>query len=284
MDLDPARIEAELVRRGATVGRPLSIVAVTASTNDDAKRAAAAGAPHGAVFLADAQRAGRGRGGHTWHSPAGENLYLSMVLRPAVAAAEVAPITLAVGLATARVVRAALGGSAGVGVGVGDGVGVGAGVGGGAGAGAGVALKWPNDVLVEGRKIAGVLVEGQLRGERVASLVAGIGLNARTAAFPEELSDRATSLALEGVDSVDRSALAAALIAEVGAVVATYERARLAPMLREIRELDFLRGRAVDIDGARGLADGIDEVGRLLVREASGGVRAVASGEALLGS
>jgi BirA family biotin operon repressor/biotin-[acetyl-CoA-carboxylase] ligase len=283
MDLEASRIEAELVRLGAAIGRPLSLALETGSTNEDARRAASAGAPHGAAFLADAQTAGRGRGTHTWHSPPGANLYLSIVLRPRVTATEVAPITLAVGLAVARAVRRAV-------VPVAD----------GALAGTGdvvvsdearergrsartssprVTLKWPNDVLVEGRKIAGVLVEGQLRGDRVASLVAGIGLNVRTIAFPPELESTATSLALAGAAALDRSLLAAALLAEVGAVVQSYEAERLAALIDEIRALDFLRDRNVEVGSLRGVACGIDDRGCLLVRSPSGDLRAVASGE-----
>jgi BirA family biotin operon repressor/biotin-[acetyl-CoA-carboxylase] ligase len=259
VDLELTRVERELDRLGASVGRPLSIATETASTNDDAKRAAAAGAPHGATFIADAQTAGRGRGGHAWHSPPGENLYLSIVLRPAVAATEIAPITLAAGLAVARVVERAVSG------------------------GTQVALKWPNDVLANGRKIAGVLVEGQLRGDRVASLVVGIGLNVATRVFPTELEGRATSLALLGARELDRSSIAAALIAEAGRVASIYEGAGLAPLLREIRDADFLRGRWVEAGGLTGVAAGIDDAGRLLVQDAAGVVHAVASGEVLAG-
>lgn len=282
MDLSAARVLDALDRRGAQVGRPLSIAAETASTNDDAKRAAAAGAPHGATFLADAQTAGRGRGGHAWHSPAGENLYLSMVLRPEVSAAEIAPITLAVGLAVARVVARVIRDRE-------DPVGSGRALPGGARSGprgAEARLKWPNDVLVGGRKIAGVLVEGQLRGDRLVSLVAGIGLNVRTVTFPAELAGRATSLALLGVQSeeLDRSSIAAAVIAEVGAVSAEFEAAGLGPLLREIRAADGLRGRAVEVGTLRGIGAGIDDAGRLLVRDAGGAVHAVASGEVLFGA
>lgn len=260
MDLEAARIEAELGRLGASPGRPISITHETGSTNDDAKRAAATGAPHGSVFLADAQTAGRGRGGHTWHSPPGENLYLSLILRPSVAPADIAPITLAIGLAVARVVTRCLHGAGRV------------------------ALKWPNDVFVDGRKLAGVLVEGQLRGDRVTSLVAGIGLNVAARAFPPDLADRATSLALAGAADLDRSHLAAALIAEVACVAEAYDAARLAPMLAEIRALDLLRGRQVEIAEVHGTAAGIDDTGRLLVRDAAGVVHRLTSGEALMGA
>lgn len=143
-------------------------------------------------------------------------------------------------------------------------------------------LKWPNDVYVGGRKIAGVLVEGQLRGDRVASLVAGVGLNVHTRAFPPELERTATSLALAGAATLDRSLIAAGLLAELGVVVASYEATRLAQMIDEIRALDFLRDRRVEVGGVRGVGCGIDERGGLLVRTSAGAMETVASGEVAL--
>ncbi len=243
--LAAAAIAAELDRLGAGVGRPLVVVPVTASTNDDARAAAAAGAPHGAAFVADAQTAGRGRGGHTWHSPPGENLYLSVVLRPRVPAASVAPITLAVGVAVARVLEGILAGRAPVWV------------------------KWPNDVLAgpanDKRKLAGVLVEGQLRGAEVTSLVAGVGVNVHAAAFPEALAARATSLARLGAEGLDRSVIAARLLAAIGDAVARFEVDRLASFALDLARLDALRGARVEVAGVRGTGEGIDAEGRLLL-------------------
>ncbi len=309
MDLDASLIEVELARLGAALGRPLSVATVTNSTNEDARRAAASGAPHGAAFLADAQTAGRGRGSHTWHSPAGQNVYLSVVLRPNVAATEVAPITLAVGLAVARTVSRLIDGGVEGGraaVASASATGDASEIGGarllrtarrapssygarGALADRGVVvasprvmLKWPNDVYVDGHKIAGVLVEGQLRGDRVASLVAGIGLNVHARAFPPELERKATSLAIAGAETLDRSRIAAGLLAELGVVVASYELSRLAQMIEEIRALDFLRDRHVAVGGLRGVGCGVDERGGLLVRTSAGEVETVASGEVAL--
>jgi BirA family biotin operon repressor/biotin-[acetyl-CoA-carboxylase] ligase len=254
-DLSAGAVERALDALGAAVGRPLSVRAVTGSTNDDARAAAASGAPHGAAFLADAQTKGRGRGGHTWHSPPGENLYLSLLLRPKVPPASVAPVTLAVGVAVARVVEQIVAGRAPVWV------------------------KWPNDVLAgDRRKLAGVLVEGQLRGELVSSLVVGVGMNVRASAFPEEIAGRATSLALLGCEGLDRSAIAAALIAGIGAAVARFEVDRLASFRDDLARLDALRGARVEVGGVRGVAEGIDGEGRLLVR-GEGGVARVVSGE-----
>lgn len=265
-DLSAEAIAAALDRRGATFGRPLTVLERTASTNDDARAAASAGAPHGAAFVADSQTSGRGRGGHTWHSPPGENVYLSLVARPRVPAANVAPIALAVGVAIARVAEARVAGRAPV------------------------WIKWPNDVLagppVPGglpRKLAGVLIEGQLRGSEVASVIVGAGLNVRAAAFPEEIAHRATSLRLLGVTDLDRSAVAADLIDAIGAAVASYEATGLASFHTDLARLDALRGARVTVAGVRGEAAGIDAGGRLLVAMEGGAVVPVATGEVALG-
>jgi BirA family biotin operon repressor/biotin-[acetyl-CoA-carboxylase] ligase len=248
-------IARALDERGASVGRPLSVVARTGSTNDDARRAALAGAPHGAAFLADAQTAGRGRGGHVWHSPPGDNLYLSVILRPRIPASAVAPIGLALGVAVAQVAERALLGAAEV------------------------RLKWPNDVLAEGRKLAGLLVEGQLRGDVVQGLVAGVGLNVHARSFPAEIEGRATSLALLGRGEVRREALAAELLYALGVAAARFEASRLAPFAGELARLDWLRGRRVLIGASSGTGAGMDGEGRLLVRGDDGAVRAVVAGE-----
>lgn len=272
-DLSAEAIALELDRLATPFGRPLSVVAVTASTNDDARAASAAGAPHGAAFLADAQTSGRGRGGHTWHSPPGENLYLSLVLRPRVPAAAVAPVTLAVGVAVARVLEGTLAGPAPV-------------TRGDAASAPAIWVKWPNDVLAgpadRKRKLAGVLVEGQLRGAEVVSLVAGVGVNVHASGFPDEIAGRATSLALLGGQGLDRSILAARLLAAVGEAVAGFEKDRLASFSADLARLDALRGSTVEVSGVRGMAEGIDPEGRLLVRGEGGGVTPVVSGEVVL--
>lgn len=265
-DLSEGAVLAVLARLGAPVGRPLSVVAETGSTNDDARLAAAQGAPHGAAFLADAQTKGRGRGGHTWHSPPGENLYLSMIARPSVPAASIAPVALAVGVAVARVVEAM---------------------------GVPVWIKWPNDVLAGERragepaihaakKLAGILVEGQLRGMEVASVIVGAGLNVHARSFPEEIARRATSLAMLGVMDRDRSAIAAALLAGIGAAITSFEQDRLASFTADLDRLDALRGARVEVSGVRGIAEGIDAEGMLLVRGADGSRNRVGTGEVRL--
>ena len=262
--VDPLVIREELERLGAWQGQPLSALALTASTNDDARAAAAAGAPHGSLFVADAQTAGRGRGGHTWHSPPGENLYLSVILRPRVPAAHVTPFTLAAGVAVARVLEDALDGRARVWV------------------------KWPNDVLAAPadadprKKLAGLLVEGQLRGAAVSSLVAGVGVNVLATSFPPDLADRATSLALLGGEMLVRSLLAARIAAALVDASARFEVDRLASFAPDLAKLDGLRGTRVEVSGARGVAEGIDAEGRLAVRGDDGKLTAVVAGEVVV--
>jgi BirA family transcriptional regulator, biotin operon repressor / biotin---[acetyl-CoA-carboxylase] ligase len=257
-DLDPLRIEAELARLGAALGRPVTVAAVTASTNDDARRAAAEGAPHGATFLADAQTRGRGRSGHGWHSPPGENLYLSMVLRPRIEPRALPPLALVIGLAAARVVEEALEASA-----VCE---------------ASAGIKWPNDVFVGGQKIAGILVESALRGGTIDAVIAGIGLNVGASSFPEELGGRATSLHLLGARALDRSTLAARLVVAIERMMRSFEAEGLAPFVSELGQRDALRGVPLEVGDVRGEGAGIDAEGYLCVRGEDGETSRVGSG------
>src|SRR5262245_57579807 len=176
--------------------------AVCPSTSDLAAERARAGAPAGLVICADAQTGGRGRLGRSWHSPAGENLYFSLLLRPARPASEIPPLTLLAGAAVARAV-AALGVSP--------------------------RLKWPNDVqLVDGqgrrRKLAGVLTEMASAGDRVEHVVVGVGLNVNATAFPAELADRATSLRGALGRPIDRARLLAAVLNDFEPLYDEFER------------------------------------------------------------
>ena len=140
-------------------------------------------------------------------------------------------------------------------------------------------LKWPNDVIAGGRKLAGVLVEGQLRGDAVQSSIAGVGLNVHARRFPAEIEHRATSLALLGCAGARREVLAAELLLALEEACARYEARRLAPFAGDLERRDWLRGRRVSAGEAVGIAAGIDEEGRLLLRGEDGVVRAVVAGE-----
>lgn len=206
------------------------------------------------VVIADRQTAGRGRSGRSWHSPAG-NVYLSVALRPNVAPSALPPLALVAGLVVARVVDQRL-------------------------ATARARIKWPNDVLVDGKKIAGVLVEGQIRGSHVRAVVIGVGVNVVSESFPPEIADRATSLAVLGA-RCDRDEILADLVAGLVEAVTEYERTGLAALLDEIDRRDAVRGTRVAISGVTGIAEGVAPDGRLRVRSDDGTVHLVASGDVI---
>jgi BirA family transcriptional regulator, biotin operon repressor / biotin---[acetyl-CoA-carboxylase] ligase len=159
----------------AGFGDPLRYLSEAGSTNDEALGWAARGAPEGALVVADHQSAGRGRRGRTWHAPPGSALLFSLVLRPDLSPDRLGLLTTALGVAGAEAVRSF---------------------------GIDARVKWPNDVTVDGRKLAGVLVESRLSDARIEA-VAGMGLNVSVGpgALPSEVADRATSF----VDHADMS-------------------------------------------------------------------------------
>jgi len=239
--------------RGIELGEPLVAVGETTSTNDLALDAADAGARHGALFIAEVQSKGRGRHGHTWTSPAGENLTFSVLLRPAIDIARASGLALVVGLAvraaTARRVPAVR-----------------------------VAIKWPNDVVVGIQKIAGILVESRLRGEALEALVAGIGINVGMRSLPEEIRSIATSLALLGDPSPNREAVLADVLAELEPRLDAFREAGLGPLLPELRGHDALAGVRIVAGGVRGTGAGIDADGALLVKDRDGQIHRVTAG------
>jgi BirA family biotin operon repressor/biotin-[acetyl-CoA-carboxylase] ligase len=243
---DLARFEAERSQRKLALGSIVTWRDETESTNDDALGAAKAGAVHGALFGAESQLRGRGRRGNEWLSPPGAGLWFSVVLRP-----ELRPeLTPALALCAGLAVREALARRVC----------------------ASVLVKWPNDVLVEQLKLAGVLVESQLNGSEVTSVVVGIGINVEQREFPAPLASIATSLAL--LDAVDRDRDRAELLADVLQGL----ELRL-PLLRsqgvrgiaeELRRQDALRGARLRVDGREGVGAGIDDEGRLLLQVGQG--------------
>ena len=226
----------------------------TDSTNTRARELAAAGAPHGTVVTAAEQSEGRGRQGRSWVAPAGKALLYSAVLRPVDQRHQLLP--LAVPLAVCEVCEEL---EPGIECGV----------------------KWPNDVLCGGRKLAGILIEARPRD---GWAVIGVGLNlaTRPEEFPPELRETATSLAAEGGRHFTRMAeemattpAAAALNRRLEAWVDAAPEAILAAW----RERDALRGKEVAWEGGSGVADGIDGRGYLLVVTAAGTRVAVGAGE-----
>ena len=231
------------------------------STNDAALGLAASGAPHGTVVLADMQRAGRGRLGRIWHSPADAGIYMSAILRSGTWAGALSLVTLAAGVACVRGLRAATG--------------------------LATELKWPNDVVVgrPWRKLAGILSESASAASRVEAVVVGIGINLRASAFAPELRDRATAVEIELGRPVDRAACVVEVLAELAQASSRLSAADRKWVVTEWRE----SGRA-GLGGSpvrwhdghrdqRGTAIDIDDTGALLVETATGRVERVISGE-----
>jgi BirA family biotin operon repressor/biotin-[acetyl-CoA-carboxylase] ligase len=262
-DLD--RLNAWIANRGLGIGRFVNAVEQTASTNDDAKRGARAGAPHGALWLAEAQTHGRGRHGRAWHAAPGESLLMSVLFRLACNPQAVPPLSLAAGLAVRDAVAEALGSDA---------------------EDQAVRVKWPNDVLVRDRKVAGVLIESAIVGGRVDYVVVGIGINTHTQTFPDEIAHSATSVARECAAPVDRVGILAAVLATLENLVERVAHGGLDAIHTRLARYDALAGRlveSVDTSGQPlGTACGIDRDGRLLVRAANGDVTKISSGEVRL--
>lgn len=232
------------------------------STNRLAAELARGGAAEGTVVVAEQQTAGRGRLGRTWVSPARVNLYASLVLRPRIPPLEVPRLTLVAGLAVAEAIRAT--------------------------AALDATIKWPNDVLIDGRKVAGVLTELEAEAERVRFVIVGIGvnLNARRDDFPPELRRKATSLALASGAPVDRAAFAGRLLTELDRCYGRFLDGGFAALRHRYEELHGLAGHEVTIDGApkvAGRVRGVDDAGALLV-EVGGRLERVVSGEVTLQS
>lgn len=252
--LSEEALRAALIR--LSVDGPAVVHALTGSTNDDAKALAREGAQHGALVLADAQTRGRGRHGNAWVSPPHENLYASLVLRPTVAPHLAPPFALIVGLVVAELCEEFL-------------------------PEVRLLVKWPNDVVVVAdgarlRKLAGVLVETQMRGAALNAMIVGVGLNVRARVFAPEIADAATSLALLGATAVTREELAARLVRKLLAACWRFEEQGLRGFHEGLQTRDALRGRTLRVGEVEGEAAGIDADGALLVKTPRGVERVIA--------
>ena len=221
------------------LGRPRLHLHATGSTNDRARALATAGAPHGTLVTAHEQTAGRGRHGRTWVGPPGRALLMSLVLR------ELDPLLpLRAGLAVADL------------------------------AGDAARVKWPNDVWVDGRKVAGILAEARVQA---GWAVLGIGVNVAVdlAALPDELRDTAGTLGRRPDELEDA-------LAELLRALERRLAEPTADSLDALRGRDALLGREIEWDEGEGVGAGIDDAGSLLVRLADGSEIALTSGEVLL--
>ncbi len=232
------------------------------STNKWAEKLATYGAREGTVVIAETQTAGRGRSGKKWISPSG-GLWFSLILRPKLSPAETVKLTFVAGLAVAKVLQENFN--------------------------LDVETKWPNDVLVNGRKICGILLEMNTTGEAVSFVVVGIGVNANFDAaksFPEQLKKTATSLENELGRKVHLEKLFGALLERLEALYELFTKEGFTSILEEWKKKAAFLGRHVEVTGRAenisGLALNVDHEGVLILRLEDGTIRRVFVGDVSL--
>ena len=250
---------------GTIFGGRIRYLLQTGSTNALAMEAAAAGEPEGTVFLAEEQLSGRGRGGHVWHSERGSGIYCSVVLRPQRWSASEQPSPISPGEALVLSLSAGMAAQAAI-----EEV-----------TGHRPDLRWPNDVLLNGKKLGGILVELNAEAARVRHVVVGIGLNVNQAEFPAELQAVATSLRRETGCWWPRMELAAALLKSLDREYRVFCADARESILRRFEvKSSYARGKPVRVEENgefEGVTEGLDERGFLRVRTGDG-VRLVLSG------
>lgn len=250
--------ELEQGLKTKTMGQTIYFYEETDTTNNRARELALEGAPEGTLVVAEKQTAGRGRRGKVWESPLGTGIWMSLVLRPQIAPAEASVLTLLCGLATAEAIEAETGLSAGI--------------------------KWPNDILINGKKAVGILTEMDCEMSEVHFVISGIGINVNTASFPPEIAEIATSLYLECGKTVSRRRLVHRVLERLEEHYETFLRTgSFAAMLEDYRKHCITLGKEVHVLGREPFfAEALDITpeGELLVRRADNGKEEVVfSGE-----
>jgi BirA family biotin operon repressor/biotin-[acetyl-CoA-carboxylase] ligase len=256
MSFDSERFAAIRAERGFGLGQVVDVRAVTGSTNDDALKGARAGAPHGALYVAGSQTAGRGRRGNRWFGAAGQSVAFTVLLRLNVPPSRASGVALVGGLA----VRAAVAGWLRA-----------------AGRSEEPLVKWPNDIVIGGRKLCGILAESQIRGSDVVAIALGIGLNLGIDGLPSDIAETATSLRAFGISELPPEIVVAgvlgALEARIDAFAVGGERT-----VEELRQYDALIGKRVRVGHEEGFAVGINRSGSLLLESTHGVVKEVHGG------
>ncbi len=211
------------------------------STNDICARKAREGALEGTLVVAEGQTRGRGRSGRIWYSPIGSNLYLSLLLRPNKSMLEAQRLTMMASVALADTIRSLTGAEA--------------------------LIKWPNDIFISSRKVAGILVEAESQGERLEWMVLGIGINVNMDKFPSELEHRATSLIQETGKVVCRAELLTRMILAMETLYSLWLKGETGVVFSRWREMSYTLGRRVKTEqGFTGYAEEVTPQGGLIIR------------------
>jgi BirA family biotin operon repressor/biotin-[acetyl-CoA-carboxylase] ligase len=230
----------------------------TDSTNSKAHELARQGYPEGTLILADHQTSGRGQFGRTWHSPDGKGVYLSLVLRPDTSPARIPGITLLTAVCLAETFSESHGLE--------------------------ISIKWPNDILVRGRKLSGILTEMVLTGDILDYVIVGVGINLTQGMddFPEEIRPHATSFMLEVCSYPDREAIIAEFLERFEKAYRVFLERGIDSFAGRWTSLSGMMGRIIAVESAgatmEGTAAGIDDMGALLVRCRDGCIRRIISG------
>ncbi len=230
----------------------------TDSTNIQVKRLADEGAAHGTVVVAETQNAGKGRAGRRWESPAGCNLYFSLLLREGIVPGKASMLTLVMGLSVQEAVEACCG--------------------------VRTQIKWPNDIVLDGKKIAGILTEMHLQENTTPYVVIGTGVNIKVQKFPPEFMEKATFLESVAQKELSREALLAKILECFDKNLVLFEKTMDLSLLEQRYNAVLVNcGREVRVlDPAgeyTGTAEGINKEGELLVRLADGRCKQVYAGE-----
>lgn len=256
--LDPARLRSGLCTE--QLGREVRVYDSLASTQDKAREWALKGAPHGALVVTEEQSAGRGRFGRPWHSPKGLGVWMSLVLKPPRSLTEPFQLTLLIAVALCRTVRKITGANAGI--------------------------KWPNDLLIDGRKVSGILVEAvpAKPGEEQAYVAGiGIGVNLAKSDYPAELREKAISLRLAKGELVDRHELICLLLEQVETLYELYLREGFSPVISLWEAHSITLGTEITVQSAGGERTGIavrlDDTGALVLRQEDGSAYKLFSGD-----
>ena len=247
------RLDEEMIRSSAHgITCPVYVFDEIGSTNTFAKKLASEGAPHGTLAVADSQSAGRGRHGHTFHSPKGTGLYLSLLIRPLdLSPAQVSRIAPAAAVAAYEAIREVSGISCGI--------------------------KWVNDLYLGRKKTAGILCEAVSDHGKLQAVVIGIGINWRTMSFPDELKDKAGSFCCDGIP---RSVLAGVLWEKLLQRTSALDDPGMMDVYRERsvvigKEIEFMRDGSLYTAFAKGISD----EGSLVIEKPDGTEEILKSGE-----
>ncbi len=243
-------LAALIAERGIALGKPVELFDEIDSTNDALKRAAKNGAAHGTLYVAESQTRGRGRQGRTWLGERGESILASVLMRTECEPRRLPPLAIVAGLAT----RDAIGGAA--------------------------KIKWPNDVLIDGKKVAGLLVEAVLSGTRVDAIIVGVGINVHQRNFPDEIAARATSVTVHRAEQPERARILADVLAGLDRDIAHVAARGLGLVHARITAADALAGKRITLeDGTEAEALAIELDGTLRVKKSDGTIARLSAGE-----